>query len=193
VSVLDDTLVEGSETVILTLTGTSNGAVGVDATPAVVNIADVTDTAQVSISANLPNAAEPGPNGQFTVSLSAPSSTDTTISYTVTGSATPGAGNDYTTLLGSVTIVAGSTSALIDVSVLNDAIVEGTETVIVTLGSITAGDAQISINGGANSATVNIADVTDTAEVSISANLPNAATPSPAAPPAVTTPRSRAP
>ena len=73
----------------------------------------------------------------FTVTLSAASSTDTTVSYTVVGTAT--LGSDYTALSGSVTILAGATSATITVPVLDDALVEGTETVVVTLASITAG------------------------------------------------------
>ena len=104
----------------------------------------------------MPAAAEPATNGQFTVSLSAPSSTDTVISYTVTGTATPGVGNDYTALSGSVTITAGATSATIDVQVLDDAVAEATESVIVTLNSIISGDPDITINGATNSATVTI-------------------------------------
>src|SRR5207244_645565 len=71
-------------------------------------------------------------------------------------------------LTGTVTILAGQTTADIDVTVLNDAIVEGTETVITTLSAVTGGDPQITLNGTpANlTATVNITD-DDTATVSI--------------------------
>ena len=55
------------------------------------------------------------------------------ISYGVTGTATAG-GTDYTALSGSVTILAGDTTATIDVTgIVADSLVEGTETVIVTL------------------------------------------------------------
>ena len=94
-------------------------------------------------------------DGQFIVTLSNPSSTNTVVSYTVGGTAT--AGGDYTTLSGTVTILAGQTTAVIDVAVIEDNIVEGTETVSVTLTSITSGDADISV-GAANVATVNITD-----------------------------------
>ncbi|MGH7894614.1 MAG: beta strand repeat-containing protein, partial [Candidatus Binatia bacterium] len=103
------------------------------------------------------HAAEPGTNGQFTVTLSQASATGTVIAYTATGTATPGAGNDYTTLSGSVTILAGATTATINVAVLNDLLLESTETVIVTLDSITSGAPGITI-GGTNAATVNITD-----------------------------------
>ena len=82
---------------------------------------------------------------------------------------TAASGDDFTALSGSVTITAGNTTATIDLAALDDAIVEASETVIVTLDSITAGDPQITIDGGANQATVTIAD-DDTATVSIAAN-----------------------
>jgi hypothetical protein len=94
-------------------------------------------TATVSIAATT-DGAEPATDGQFTVTQTAASGLDTVITYNVTGTATPGVGNDYTTLTGTVTILAGDTTAVIDVPVLDDAIVEGTETVIVQLTAITA-------------------------------------------------------
>ena len=65
------------------------------------------------IAANDADASETGPdNGQYTVTLSKASSTDTTIAYTVTGTAA--SGDDFTPLSGSVTITAGNTTAAID-------------------------------------------------------------------------------
>ena len=172
VTVLNDVVVEGNETVTVTLNSITSGDADISingaASSDTVTIADDGDTAQVSILANDAAAGEPANNGQFTVSLSAPSSTDTVISYTVGGTATAGA--DYTALTGSVTILAGQLSALIDVTVLNDILVEGNETVTVTLNSITSGDPDISINGAANSDTVTIADDGDTATVTLVAN-----------------------
>ena len=73
----------------------------------------------------------------------AASSTDTTLSYSVGGTAT--SGSDYTALPLSVTIPAGATTATITVPINNDSLVEPNETVIVTLSSITSGDSDISI------------------------------------------------
>ena len=87
------------------------------------------------------------------------------ISYSITGTATNG--TDFGTLTGSVTIDAGDPSATIDVSVIDDAIVEGAETVVVTLDAITSGDADISV-GSADAATVTIADDSDAAIVTVS-------------------------
>ena len=76
--------------------------------------------------------------GSFTLSMTNPSDTDTDISYLVSGSAN--AGVDYTTLSGSVTILANQTSATIDVGVIDDLLLEGDETVVVTLNSIVNGN-----------------------------------------------------
>ena len=75
-------------------------------TTATVTIAD-NDSATVSIAANdrARPSETPTDNGQFTVSLTQASSTDTVVTYTVAGTAT--AGTDYTALTGTVTIPAG--------------------------------------------------------------------------------------
>ena len=164
VSVLDDLVLEDNETVTVTLTGITAGDTDITVGAAnsdTVIIAD-TDTAEVTIAATTP-ASEPAANGQFTVSLSQVSDTNTTVSYTVGGDAT--AGSDYTALSGSVTILAGNTSAFIDVNVLDDVALEPTEQVTVTLTAVTAGDADITI-GAANSDSVSVID-DDSASVAI--------------------------
>ncbi|PSN19110.1 hypothetical protein C7271_09010 [filamentous cyanobacterium CCP5] len=99
------------------------------------------------------NANEPNGNGQFTVSLSQPIATNTVVAYSVGGTAT--AGTDYTALSGTVTIAANQTAATIAVPVLDDAIAEGNESVIVTLTGVTGSTAVL---GAAKTATVTIAD-----------------------------------
>ncbi|NIV48795.1 MAG: hypothetical protein GWN46_19260, partial [Gammaproteobacteria bacterium] len=156
VPVLDDADLEALETLEATISNPSNTAVTIAAATATANITD-NDTALVSIAATTA-ASEPATNGQFTVTMSNPSSTDTTVSYTVGGTATPGAGGDYATLSGTVTILAGATTATIDVTVLDDLLDEPVETVVVTLTGITAGDADIAVDGANATATVNISD-----------------------------------
>ena len=107
-----------------------------------VKMSDVSATVSV---ARISDGAEPSTNGKFRVTQSAVSYSDTVVHYSVTGTATPGAGNDYTTLTGTATIVAGATTADIDVAVLDDAIAEATETVIVTLTGFGAHDPGITL------------------------------------------------
>ena len=106
----------------------------------------------------------------MTVSQTAVSATDSTIAYTVAGTAS--SGTDYTALSGSVTILAGDMSATIPIPVIDDAIVENPETVIVTLTSVTSG---LAILGATLTATNTIAD-NDSATVTI-ANTSNGAEP----------------
>ena len=65
-----------------------------------------------------------------------------------------------------MTITAGTTSAVITVPVLDDLVIEPTDTVVVTLTTITSGDADISIDTGADDATIDILD-DDVASLSI--------------------------
>jgi predicted double-glycine peptidase len=165
VTVSDDALVESAETVILQLTGTDNPSITVDgaADTDTVTIAN-DDSGQVSIAANIAAASEPATNGQFTVTQSATSATDTVVSYAISGSATNG--TDYTLLSGSVTITAGSTTATVDVTVSDEALVESAETVIVQLTG--TDNPSITVNGAADTDTVTITD-DDSGQVSIAA------------------------
>ena len=175
VSVLDENLLEDNETVTVTLTEITSGDANISlggAKSDTVTISD-NDTAVVTIAATDATAAEPGDDGQFTITLSNPSDTDTVIRYTVSGDAN--AGNDYATLSGTVTILANTTTATIDVSVIDESLLEDNETVTVTLTTITSGDANIRL-GTTVSDTVTIAD-DDTAVVTINANDPTAAEP----------------
>ena len=75
-------------------------------------------------------------------------------------------------MTGTVTILAGDTTATIDVSgIVDDNLLEGNETVDVTLTAITAGDSDIALDSNAANLTdtVTISD-NDAATVSISAN-----------------------
>src|SRR6185369_9693453 len=140
---------------------------------ATVTISDTQDTALVSIVASDSAAAEPSDNGQFTISLTNPSSTPTTVNFTVIGTAS---GTDYASLGTSVVVPANATSVTLDVTLLADVLVEGDETVIVTLTSV-SGDPQISLDPVAanRTAAVTISDTEDTALVSIVASDPTAA------------------
>jgi hypothetical protein len=80
------------------------------------------------------HAGEPSDSGIFQFMLmNGASSSPVTINYTVGGTAT--AGSDYVALSSSVTIPAGAISASITVSPKDDALVEGRETVLVTISS----------------------------------------------------------
>lgn len=83
------------------------------------------------IQATAPNASETGQVGRFTITRRGSTTDALTLAYAVTGTAT--AGEDYVALPGSITLPAGISSATITVTPIDDARVELTETVVVTL------------------------------------------------------------
>ena len=106
----------------------------------------------VTITATDITATEAGPTtGTFTVTRTGSTAAALTVYYNVSGTATPG--SDYISLPGSVTIAAGSPSAPITVTPINDTQVESNETVIATLSSNPAYTV-----GSPNNATVTIID-----------------------------------
>ncbi|MEA2710118.1 MAG: hypothetical protein QOF78_2719, partial [Phycisphaerales bacterium] len=110
-----------------------------------------TTTPTVSVAATDSSASEPGTNtGKFTITRTGSTSASLLVNYVIGGSATNG--SDYNSLAGSVTIPAGSSSATVTVTPKDDATVENTETVTLTLSPV-AGH-----NLGTASATVTIAD-----------------------------------
>jgi hypothetical protein len=149
---VNDTLVEGDETVLLTLSGSASYGI---AAPGFATVT-IVDRAVVTIVATDPSASEAGLDpGAFTVSRTGPTTAPVTVNYTVTGTATPGAGNDYTAIGTSMVIPAGAATATITVSPLNNAGVEDDETVVVTLSA--SASYYVGASPG-NSATVTIVD-----------------------------------
>jgi hypothetical protein len=156
---VDDSIVEPTETVVLTLTGEishlgynvpSSGGGDPSGTAKIIDndanvwVDRVRDTAEGSTT-----------TGQFAVHRD---ETDVplTVSFAVTGTATPGV--DYTGLeAGTVTFAAGEDTAYLDVTPIDDLLIEGTETVHVTLTAPAGSEYQIRPEGSGG-ATINIYD-----------------------------------
>lgn len=129
VAPLDDAVFESPESVVLTLAAGTDYLVG-NPHFAVVTIAD-NDTL-VSVLAADSDASEDGFNsGSFEVSRNGPTTNSLTVFYTSGGTAI--SGTDYATLVGSVTILAGSSTASVMVTPIDDALSEGPETVVLSL------------------------------------------------------------
>ena len=69
------------------------------------------------------------------VALSYSSASTVTVNYAVTGGTATGGGTDYTLAAGALTFTAGQTGKNISFTVVDDAVYEGDETIIVTLSS----------------------------------------------------------
>ncbi len=154
VTVIDDALAEGNETVILTVGASANYTVGAPSS-GTVTIADDDGPITVSIVATTPNAAEPATNGLFTVTRSNGNAAQNMAAYTVNlsigGTATNGV--DYASIPVTVTIPANQTTVTIPVTVIDDSVLEGNETVVVSLLS-----GATYVVGAPAAATVTIAD-----------------------------------
>lgn len=105
----------------------------------------------VTVTASTPSASENGVVGQFAINRSGSTATALTVNYTVGGTATPG--QDYTALTGSINIPVNASSVTVAVAPIDDNLVEGNETVVVTLST----NAAYTL-GSPASATVTVAD-----------------------------------
>ncbi|WP_446829205.1 immunoglobulin-like domain-containing protein [Sphaerotilus sulfidivorans] len=151
-STIDDALAEGSETITISVGEiTGGGFEAIAADPAKGSVTTLVtddvggpggstpgseDTCLVSITGPASGSVTEGETAKFTVSLSQPAATDVTIKLTYSGTATDG--SDYTAVT-SVTIPAGQTSTTFDLSTIDDALAEGSETITVSVGEITGG------------------------------------------------------
>jgi hypothetical protein len=127
---IDDVLLECPETVVATLSTSSRYTLGASSN-ATVTILD-NELPTVSISAPDSNASEPGLNvGRFSVMRDGCTNAALRVLYRVSGTAMPGI--DYSNLVGPVTIPKGKLMATIAIKPIDDTLVEGTETVVVTI------------------------------------------------------------
>jgi hypothetical protein len=162
VTILNDALAEGNEFFEIVVFDASasiepddiDEANGIETTSQHTIVDDDKATVTVRIAAT-DQAAEPANDGEFTVTLSAPTTTATTITYNAAGTAANGV--DYKAITGFLSIPAGFTSATILIDTIDDLLAEGTETVFVALSTV-SGSPGIVIDTTADDATVNIAD-----------------------------------
>ena len=135
-SIVNDSLDEANETVIVTLSNPSNATLGSDDVHTY-TITDNDDAPVVDFNTTSSNGAESTSSKAITVDLSSVSAQAVTVDYAVTGTAT-GSGTDYTLANGTLTINAGATSGTITIaSIIDDAADEANETVILTLSNPT--------------------------------------------------------
>jgi Calx-beta domain/PKD domain len=158
-TVNDDSSVESSETFTVTLATPSGLQLGSNSTHTVT----ITDNDQpvITITANDAAASEAGDAGQFTLTRTGDLTGTLTVNLTLSGTATNT--TDYATLPLTAQFAANASTATINVTPVNDATNEGSETVILTLASGSY------VIGTPNAATVTISD-DDRSIVSIAAN-----------------------
>ncbi len=139
-TVIGDSVAEPDETVIVSLSGLVHAAfTGGGSTLSGRTSIQNDDGLQFAIDSPSIDEGQSGTTHRmtFTVTLDAEFSQQTSVSYSVTGG-TATAGEDYQTLSpGTLTFAPAVTSQTIDVTVVGDLQIEGSETVIVTLANPT--------------------------------------------------------
>ncbi|MEI6429343.1 MAG: Calx-beta domain-containing protein, partial [Pseudanabaena sp. ELA607] len=104
-------------------------------------------------------AAEPNNNGSFTITRSGGSgdiSQPLVVSYTVSGTAANG--TDYSNLPLTITIPANASSVTLPITVIDDSVVEGTESVQIKLVPSTTAPSSYVVNSTQANASLNISD-----------------------------------
>ncbi len=150
ITITSDTVDEADETVIVTMGTPTNATAGATT----VHTATITDDdAAPTVSWTSSSQSSVSESGTLTVTaqLSTVSGQTVTIPFTLSGSAT--SGTDYSVTATPLTISAGSTTAAATITITADSVSEGNETAILTMGTPT--------NATAGSTTTHTATITD--------------------------------
>ncbi|MFM6602958.1 MAG: S8 family serine peptidase, partial [Microcystis panniformis] len=131
----------------------------------------------ITVAATDADAGEPANNGQYTLTRTGSTASALTVNIAMSGTATNG--TDYTAIPTTVTFAAGSSTALVNLNVIDDTLPEGTETATLTVlagsgytpGSLGTNVGSPSSKGNitpSSSATVSITD-NDTGTITLNA------------------------
>ena len=133
ITITDDGLDEDDETVVVTMGVPANATAGAT-TVHTLTITDNDAAPTVSFTSASQSKAEGGGTATVTAQLSAVSGKAVSVPFTVSGSAT-GSGTDYAITASPINIPAGNATGSATITVVDDALTESNETVIVTMGT----------------------------------------------------------
>ncbi len=137
VTITDDSLDENDETIVIQLSSSTNATLGTT-TQHVYTITDNDSAPTIQFSLATSTGSESTATGTLEIALSASSSFTITVQYTVQSSSTAtGSGTDYTLANGTSTISAGNTTTSISITIVNDAVDEVDETIVLQLSTST--------------------------------------------------------
>ncbi|HUW83251.1 MAG TPA: Calx-beta domain-containing protein, partial [Phycisphaerae bacterium] len=129
ITIVDDGDVEGNETIEVTLSNPSNASLGANTVHTyTINDNDGAPTPTVQFDLTSSSGDESVTPANLAVSLSASSVDTVTVDYTVTGGSATGGGVDYTLAAGTLTFDPYDTSETIDITIVDDGLVESAET-----------------------------------------------------------------
>ena len=135
ITITDDGLDEDDETVVVTMGVPANATTGAT-TVHTLTITDNDVAPTVSFTSGSQSKAEGGGTATVTAQLTAVSGKAVNVPFTVSGSAT-GGGMDYAITASPINIPAGNSTGSTTITIVDDALTESNETVIVTMGTPT--------------------------------------------------------
>jgi hypothetical protein len=138
VPILADTLVENNECLNLTLTDSSGGSSLGAQRRALINITDNDSAGALDLQVDAFTIGEAGGSATITVTRAGGSAGAANVTL-ATSNLTATAGSDYTAVNTTVSFAAGQTSKTVAIPVVNDASVEGVESLNLTLSNPTGG------------------------------------------------------
>ena len=137
-TIVDDSIDETNETVIVTISNPTYASLGTNQTHTyTITDDEATPTIQFTDTDGASSGSEATASPNIEVSTNLASYTSMTVDYAITGTAT-GSGTDYTLANGTATITAGNTTTNITPTIVNDDLYEEGETIIVTLSGASA-------------------------------------------------------
>ncbi|MBN2891588.1 MAG: hypothetical protein JXL97_06965, partial [Bacteroidales bacterium] len=163
-----DGVYEGDETVIADINNVDDGGNGASENGTqqqTITITDNETAPTVTLSASPITIAENGGTSTLTATLSSETYEDVVVDLTYAGTAT-GSGTDYTVAT-SITISAGNTVGTITITGVDDAVYEGSETIVADIDVVSGGGAS---EDGVQQVTVNITDDETAPTVTLSAS-----------------------
>ena len=152
ITIVNDTLAEGPETVTLTLSNPVGAVLATERTTVTLTIVD-DDIASIQFSASTYTVAETTATATITVVRSGALGTPVTVDF-ATSDGTATAGADYTAVTQTLTFAAGVASRTVSVPITNDADDESNETVLLQLTNPGSG----AVLGPRDTATLTIVD-----------------------------------
>lgn len=134
VSMLADTLAEGTETVVFNVTSNAAYVPGIgSATHYLADAQSSSLTTQVSFAATTSSASESAGTANLPVTLNAASASPVSVQYHINGGSANAGGTDYSLTQGVLTFAPGETAKNIVVTLNDDTAIESNETLVVTL------------------------------------------------------------
>ena len=154
-------ITEGPETVVIDIDSVTGNATEDGAQQATTTIVDDVNGPDVSITVDNATIAENGGVATVTATLASAFGLPVTVNLAFGGTAT-GGGTDYTASSTEIVVPVGATTASITITGVDDALIEGDETVDVDIASVTNGN-----EAGTQQQTVTITDDEDPPTVTL--------------------------